>query len=83
MTSPSVFFLLLTSDITESNHDLAGTGALGFGVWDRGLGAGGWSLGLDGEETTDAGWYNVALQGPPALTGRMRAEASRSKLNQN
>jgi len=49
-----------------------------------GAGTGGWrlglGLGLDGEETTGAGWYNVVVQRPPALTGRMRAEDSRSKL---
>ncbi|KAI9522854.1 hypothetical protein NQZ68_032416 [Dissostichus eleginoides] len=44
-----------------------------------GAGTGGWSW--DGEETPDAGWYNVAS--PPALTGRMRAEDSRSKLKQS
>lgn len=38
-----------------------------------------WRLGLDWEETTDVGWYNVALRGPLALTGLMRAEDSRSK----
>lgn len=48
-----------------------------------GAGTGGWRLGLDGEETTDAGWYNVALRGPPALRGLMRAEDIRSKLSQS
>lgn len=46
-------------------------------------GTGGWRLGLDGEETTDSGWYNVALRGPTALRGLMRAEDIGSKLNQS
>lgn len=48
-----------------------------------GAGTGGWRLGLYWEETTDAGWYNVALRGPPALRGLMRAEDIRSKLSQS
>lgn len=59
-------------------------GLSGERFWDRPspLRLRGWRLGLDGEETPDAGWYSVPLRGPPALTGLMRAEDSRSKLSQ-